>query len=139
MPLKIYWMAAASNRQKPISVDAHILLAKESGYYSLGRVRKKKSCPGKKGHLLSKATPPSEPIYHTFPYKTWQTIKMRNKKLVRLGRSPCLSSQKSDQAGQSASYKPFGLPSQVNLVKVKKWGECSTRAVGASGSTFLLT
>ena len=48
MPLKIYWMAVANNRQKPISVDAHILLAKESGYYSLGRVRKKKSCPGKK-------------------------------------------------------------------------------------------
>ena len=32
MPLKIYWMAVASDRQKPISVDAHILLAKESGY-----------------------------------------------------------------------------------------------------------
>lgn len=88
MPLKIYWMAVASNRQKPISVDAHILLAKESGYYSLGRVRKKKSCPGKKRSPACTQATPSEPTYHAFPYKTWQTIKMRNKKLARLGGSP---------------------------------------------------
>lgn len=81
-------MAVARNRQKPISVDAHILLAKESGYYSLGRVRKKKSCPGKKRSPACNQATPSEPTYHAFPYKTWQTIKMRNKKLARLGGSP---------------------------------------------------
>lgn len=82
-------MAVASNRQKPISVDAHILQANESGYYSLGRVRKKKSCPGKKRSPACTQATPSEPPYHAqVPYKTWQTIKMRNKRLARLGGSP---------------------------------------------------
>ena len=58
---------------------------------------------------------------------------MRNKKLAHLHeRRVTLSSQKGDPAGQSVSYKPFGLPSRVNLVKVKQCGECSTRAVGSS-------
>ena len=53
---------------------------------SLGPVNIDKSCPGYLDHSPSPATL-GEPTFHTFSYKTWRTVYMKNKRLRSLGRS----------------------------------------------------
>lgn len=99
-------------------MDAHILLARERGIHSLGHVLMENSC-------LTQATPASQ-------LKQNMVNHLIKKQKVGSSRRVTLTSQKGDPGGQSASYKVFSLPSQVNLVKVKQCGECSTRVVGSS-------
>ena len=53
---------------------------------NLGPVSMDKSCQGYKGHSPSPATL-GEPTFHTFSYKTWRTVYMKNKRLRSPGRS----------------------------------------------------
>ena len=47
----------------------------------------RKVVPGRRVTRLPESTL-GEPTFHTFPYKTWRTVDMRNKKLARLEEWP---------------------------------------------------
>ena len=53
-------------------------------FFFLKLCLKENSCPGRKGHLSTRATL-DEPTFHTFSYKTWRNVYMRIKKLAWLG------------------------------------------------------
>ena len=65
--------------------------------FFLGLVYTEKRCPGQKSHPLLELPWVGEPTFHTFPYRTWRTVYMRNKKLSQ------------QQGGYPIGFSGFGF------------------------------